>query len=58
MKYIIEEFQARPTIIFSVDSINHKHAITKLKDFEDSQKCFQPLTEFFQQMLQDETVAP
>jgi hypothetical protein len=58
MKHIIEELEARPTIIFSVDSINHKNAITKLKDFEGSQKCFKPLTEFFRQMLQDETVTP
>jgi hypothetical protein len=56
IKHIIEELQARPTIIFSVESVNHKIAITKLKEFEGSQKCFKPLTVFFQQMLQDETV--
>jgi hypothetical protein len=38
---IIEELQARPTIIFSLD-INHTNAVTKLKDFEGSQKCFKP----------------
>ncbi len=57
MVHIIGELQARPTIIFLLD-INHKNAITKLKEFEGSQKCFKPLTDFFQQMLQDETVNP
>jgi hypothetical protein len=55
--HIIEELQARPTIIFSLD-INHTNAVTKLKDFEGSQKCFKPLTPFFRQMLQDEMVNP
>jgi ribosomal protein S12 len=59
MVHIIGELQARPTIIFALD-INHKNAITitKLKEFEGSQKCFKPLTDFFQKMLQDETVNP
>jgi hypothetical protein len=57
MVHIIGELQARPTIIFLLD-INHKNAITKLKEFEGSQKCFKRLTDFFQQMLQDETVNP
>jgi transposase InsO family protein len=56
--HTIEEFQARPTIIFSLDGINHKIAIKKLKKFEGSLKCFKPLTDFFQQMVQDETINP
>jgi hypothetical protein len=55
--HIIEELQARPTLIFLLD-INHKNAITKLKEFKGSQKCFKLSTDFFQQMLQDETVNP
>jgi hypothetical protein len=35
MVHIIGELQARPTIIFSL-YINHKNAITKLKEFEGS----------------------
>ncbi len=58
MKHIIEELEARATIIFSVDSINHKNAITKLKDFEGSQKCLKQVNEVFRHMLQDETVTP
>jgi hypothetical protein len=57
MVHIIGELQAHPTIIFSSD-INHKNAITKLKEIESSQKCFKPLMDFFQQMLQDKTVNP
>jgi hypothetical protein len=58
MLHIIEELQARPTILFELDAINHKIAIQKLKDFEGSLKCFKPLTAFFKQMVQDETVNP
>ena len=54
--HIIEELQARPTIIFSKDAINHKIAIQKLKEFECNLKCFKPLTAFFKLMVQDETV--
>jgi hypothetical protein len=58
IRHIIEELQARPSIIFSLTDINHKIAIQKLKDFEGSLKCFKPLTAFFKQMVQDETVNP
>jgi hypothetical protein len=56
--HIIKELEARPTIAFSLDGINHKIAIQKLKKFEGSLKCFKPMTEFFKQIVQDETVDP
>ena len=32
LQHIIEELQARPTIVFSLEDINHKSAIKMLKD--------------------------
>jgi hypothetical protein len=56
LTHIIAEPQARPTIAFQLDGINHKIAIQKLKEFEGNLKCFKPLTTFFKEMVQDETV--
>jgi hypothetical protein len=56
LTHIIAELQARPTIAFQLDGINHKIAIQKLKEFEGNLKCFKPLTAFFKEMVQDETI--
>ncbi len=56
LTHIIAELQARPTIAFQLDGINHKIAMQKLKEFEGNLKCFKPLTALFKEMVQDETV--